>query len=79
MYFHMERKIQHIKGSHFAYIPKGIVEHFGLKVGDKLDFRIDGDYIKAIPVAPSAKNELQVAQHPADGIGGGNELFHAKL
>ncbi|MCZ7401224.1 MAG: AbrB/MazE/SpoVT family DNA-binding domain-containing protein [Candidatus Methanoperedens sp.] len=75
----MERKLQHIKGSHFAYIPKGIIEHFGLKVGDRLDFRIEGDHIKAVPVAQSAKNVLQAAQHPADSIGGGNELFNSNL
>jgi bifunctional DNA-binding transcriptional regulator/antitoxin component of YhaV-PrlF toxin-antitoxin module len=70
----MKRKLQNCKGSLFAYVPTGIVEHFGLKVGDKLDFRIDGDHIKAIPVAPSVKIEPQVAQHPADSTGDGNKL-----
>jgi antitoxin component of MazEF toxin-antitoxin module len=74
----MLHKIQSVGDCHFAYIPKWIIEHFGLKVGDKLDFRIDGNCIKAMPVAPSAKNELQVAQHPVDSIGDGNDLLHTK-
>ncbi|MDO9098177.1 MAG: hypothetical protein Q7U60_08650 [Candidatus Methanoperedens sp.] len=41
-----ERKIQKNRNSLFAFIPCGIVEHFGLEVGDKLDFRIENDYIK---------------------------------
>lgn len=47
-----------------AVVPKGIIEHFGLEVGDKLDFRIDGDYIKVRPVHPSAKTDVQAASTP---------------
>lgn len=57
----MKRKLQKNKTSLFAVIPEGIVEHFDLRVGDELDFRIEDDHIRAMPVAPSAKSELQTA------------------
>ena len=56
-----------------AVIPKGITEHFGLEVGDKIDFRIDGDNIKAIPVHPSAKMNVQAATNQAITQGGGDD------
>lgn len=46
----MRRKLQKNKESLFSVIPKEIVEDMELKPGDKLDFRIEGDHIKAIPV-----------------------------
>lgn len=57
-----------------AVIPKGITEHFGLEVGDKIDFRIDGDNIKAMPVHANRQVEnVQAAQHPGVSKGEGDE------
>lgn len=69
----MRRILQKNKESLFSVIPSEIVEDMGLKVGDKLDFRIDGDHIKAMPVHPSAKMNVQVAQHPGVSKGDGIE------
>lgn len=69
----MQRKLIKMGRSLGAVIPIGVIEYFGLEVGDKIDFRIVGDHIKAIPVTPSAKNESQAAQHPAIKQGEGYE------
>ncbi len=45
----MNRNLIRMGKSLGAVIPKGITEHFGLEVGDKLDLRIETDYIKATP------------------------------
>jgi antitoxin component of MazEF toxin-antitoxin module len=50
----MNRSLIKMGASLGAVVPKGIIEHFGLEVGNELDFRIEKDYIKAIPVHPSA-------------------------
>lgn len=47
----MKRKLQKNRTSLWVVIPQGIVEHFGLHVGDELDLRIQGTFIKATPVA----------------------------
>lgn len=65
----MKRKLQPNKKSLTANIPAGIVEYFGLEVGDELDFRIEGDHIKAIPVHPSCKTDVQATRH-TDAIAG---------
>jgi bifunctional DNA-binding transcriptional regulator/antitoxin component of YhaV-PrlF toxin-antitoxin module len=57
----MRRKLQKNKESLFSVIPSEIVEDFGLKQGDKLDFRTEKGYIKVIPVRPSAKIDAQAA------------------
>ncbi|MDP2789497.1 MAG: AbrB/MazE/SpoVT family DNA-binding domain-containing protein [bacterium] len=44
----MKRTLVKVHESVNSIIPKGVLEHCGLEVGDKLDFRIDGDHIKAI-------------------------------
>lgn len=69
----MKRKLQNNRDSLYAIIPKGITEHFGLEAGDKIDFRIEKDHIKAIPVHPSCKTDAQAAQHPAISEGDGDE------
>lgn len=69
----MNRNVIRMGKSVGSVIPKGIIEHFGLEVGDKLDFRIVGEYIKAIPVHPSAKTDAQATQHPGVSKGGGIE------
>ncbi len=58
----MKRKLVKNNVSVITVVPKTILEHFNLKPGDALDFRIDGDHIKAIPVTLPAKTELQ-GQH----------------
>ena len=45
----------------FSVIPSEIIEDMGLKAGDKLDFCIEGDYIKVTPVHTAAKQSV-----PAD-------------
>jgi len=57
----MNRNLIKMGKSLGAVIPKGVIEHFGLEIGDKIDFRIVGDHIKAIPVHPSAKMTVQAA------------------
>lgn len=44
----MKRRLQKNKTSLFVVIPEGIVEHFNLRAGDKLDFRIDEDQPRSI-------------------------------
>jgi antitoxin component of MazEF toxin-antitoxin module len=65
----MNRTIIKMGRSLGAVIPKGVLEHFNLEVGDQIDFRIEKDHIKAMPVHPSAKMNVQTAQHPAIGEG----------
>lgn len=67
----MRRKLQKLKNSLFSNIPFEIVEDMGLKAGDKLDFCIEGNYIKAIPVHASSKMNVQAAQHPGISEGEG--------
>lgn len=69
----MKRTLIKMHESLGAVIPKGITEHFGLEVGDKIDFRIENGYIKGTPVHPSAKMNVQAAQHPAVSEGDGDE------
>ncbi len=59
----MRRILQKNKESLFSVIPSEIVEDFGLKQGDKLDFRTEKDYIKVIPVHPSVKTDVQAVSH----------------
>ncbi len=59
----MKTKLNRCRNSLFAYIPQAVVEHFNLKVGEKLDFRIEGEYIKAIPVHSPGKMHAQAAAH----------------
>lgn len=65
----MKRIIQKVHESFMVTVPKEIMDDMNLKAGDKLDFVRDGVCIIAIPVAPSAKNELQAALHPAESTG----------
>ena len=46
----MKRNLIKMCTSLGSVIPKGIIEHFDLEVGDQIDFRIENDNIKAIPV-----------------------------
>lgn len=70
----MKRTLVKVHESVNSIIPKGVLEHFGLEVGDKLDFRIDGDHIKAIPVHANRQVEnVQAATNQAVTQGEGNE------
>ncbi len=46
----MRRTLQNNNKSLMSIIPKEIVEDLGLKIGDILDFRLEGKKIIAIPV-----------------------------
>jgi len=46
----MRRILQANNTSIFSVIPSEIIEDLRLNPGDKLDFSIEGDHIKAIPV-----------------------------
>jgi antitoxin component of MazEF toxin-antitoxin module len=61
----MRRKLQKCQKSITTNIPKAFTEHFGLKVGDEVDFRLEMDHIRIMPVRPSAKTDVQAAQHQA--------------
>lgn len=69
----MRRKIQKNKESLFSVIPSEIVEDFGLKQGDKLDFITKNGFIKVVPVHPSCKTDVQAAQHPGVSEDEGND------
>jgi bifunctional DNA-binding transcriptional regulator/antitoxin component of YhaV-PrlF toxin-antitoxin module len=55
----MRRRIQENYSSMFCVIPSEIVEDMKLKSGDKLDFSIEGDHIKVMPIHQSSKINVQ--------------------
>jgi antitoxin component of MazEF toxin-antitoxin module len=51
----MRRKLQKCQKSITTNIPKAFTEHFGFKVGDEVDIRLQDDHIKIIPVRSARK------------------------
>jgi AbrB family looped-hinge helix DNA binding protein len=59
----MRRILQKNNTSNYCIIPSEIIEDLNLKTGDKLDFSIEGDHIKVMPIHTSAKMNVQAATH----------------
>lgn len=68
----MKRTLQKNHNSLYSMIPKPLIEYFGLEVGDQIDFRIEKDHIKAIPVHANRQVENVQAAPPVK-VGGCNE------
>lgn len=60
----MKRTLQKNHGSLYSMIPKPLIEYFGLEVGDQIDFRLEKNYIKVMPVHTNRQAENVPAAPP---------------